>query len=219
MARRRAAPLARLTGASTPEGAGGTNAYVRVASGRARRSGVPGNKPRTADLVERAKSDPAAFGELYDQHVDDVYRFVVSRVRNSAVAEDITAEVFFKALKKINGYADRGRSFSSWLYRIAANQTIDHYRRDHPALDLTEAASATPGNIVLEEVIHRDQIHRAYAAIDGLPPAQRLAMRLRFSEDRSCADVGRIIGKSEAAVKLLVYRAVRRLRRDLADQG
>ncbi len=105
------------------------------------------------------------------------------------------------------------------LPAVTVSQIIGHYRRDHAAVDLAEAASAANGSMVLDQVIHRDQIRRAYPAIDGLPPAQRLAMRLRFSEDRSCADVGRIMGKSDAAVKLLIYRAVRRLRQELADQG
>jgi RNA polymerase sigma-70 factor, ECF subfamily len=92
-----------------------------------------------------------------------------------------------------------------------------HYRGDHPALDLAEVVVAVGGRTVLDEVIHRDKMRRVQAAIDRLRPAQRLAMRLRFTEDRSCAGVGRILGKSDAAVKLLVYRALRRLRRDLAN--
>ena len=170
----------------------------------------------SADLVERAKRDRDAFGELYDQYVGDVYWFVINRVDSRTLAEDVTAEVFFKALKNIDRYTDRGRPLLGWLYKIAANQVASHYRRDHPALVLAEVVVAADGRTVIDEVIHRDKIRRVHAAIDRLCPTQRHAMRLRFSEDLSCADVARILGKSEAAVKLLVYRAVRRLRRELA---
>jgi RNA polymerase sigma-70 factor (ECF subfamily) len=176
-----------------------------------------GTDRQASDLVERAKSDPDAFGELYDRYVSDVYRFVINRVGNGALAEDITAEVFFKALKYISRYSDRGRPFLGWLYKIAANTVASHYRGDHPALDLAEVTVAADGRTVLEEVIHRDRMSRVQAAIDRLPRAQRLAIRLRFFEDRSCDDVGRLIGKSGAAIKLLTYRAVCRLRRELVN--
>jgi RNA polymerase sigma-70 factor (ECF subfamily) len=168
------------------------------------------------EIVERAKYDPKAFGLLYDQYVDRIYRFVCSRVHERCLAEDITEEVFLNALKSIPNYRDTGSCFSAWLYRIAGNAIVSHYRARKTELDLetvTNLAARTEG--VLDAVVRRDDSRRIWAAIDGLPPQQREAMRLKFSADLSMDDIGRKMGKSTAAIKLLVYRAVQRLRREL----
>src|SRR5256714_3521867 len=86
------------------------------------------------DPVERAKSDPAAFGELYDRYAGRIYRFVRARIRDDGLAEDITAEVFLSALRHIKGYRDQGRPFSCWLYRIAVNAVASHYRNQRSAV-------------------------------------------------------------------------------------
>ena len=168
------------------------------------------------DIVEQAKDDPTAFGILYDRYVERIYRYVYSRVHNRCLAEDITEEVFLSALKSIANYRDTGACFSAWLYRIACNSITSHYRRNKNELDVqtvTNLAARTEG--VLEAVVRRDGSRRIWAAIDGLPPRQQEAIRLKFSADLSVEDVGRRMGKSSAAIKLLVYRAVQRLRYEL----
>src|SRR5439155_24805163 len=87
-------------------------------------------------LVERAKRDPSAFGELYDRHFLQIYRFVYSRVRDQATAEDVTSEVFMKALRSIGRYQDTGRPFSAWLYQIAVNAVADSFRALRPSEDI-----------------------------------------------------------------------------------
>ena len=167
-------------------------------------------------IVEQAKYDPSAFGLLYDRYVDRIYRFVCSRVHDRCLAEDITEEVFLNALKSIPNYRVTGSCFPAWLYRIAGNAIVSHYRGRKNELDLetvTNLAARTEG--VLDAVVRRDDSRRIWAAIDGLPPQQREAMRLKFSADLSMEDIGRKMGKSTAAIKLLVYRAVQRLRREL----
>jgi RNA polymerase sigma-70 factor (ECF subfamily) len=169
-------------------------------------------------IVEQAKYDAAAFGVLYDRYVGRIFRFVYSRVHERCLAEDITEEVFLNALKSIPNYRDTGRCFSAWLYRIACNAIVSHYRGHKNELDLetvTHLAARTEG--LLDAVVRRDDSRRIWAAIDGLPPLQREAMRLKFSADLSMEDIGRTMGKSSAAIKLLVYRAVQRLRRELGS--
>src|SRR5437868_12182876 len=78
------------------------------------------------DPVERAKSDPAAFGELYDRYAAQIYRFIRARIRDESAAEDITAEVFLSALRHIKSYRDQGRPFSCWPYRIGINAIASH---------------------------------------------------------------------------------------------
>jgi RNA polymerase sigma-70 factor (ECF subfamily) len=167
-------------------------------------------------IVEQARYDPTAFGVLYDRYVGRIYRFVCSRVHERCLAEDITEEVFLNALKNLPNYRDTGPCFSAWLYRIARNAVASHYRGQRNELDLetvTHVAAQTES--VLDAVVRRDGSRRIWAAIDGLAPQQREAMRLKFSADLSIEDIGRQMGKSTAAIKLLVYRAVQRLRREL----
>lgn len=168
------------------------------------------------ELVERAKRDPEAFGALYDRYFAQIYRFAYSRVRDQALAEDVTSEVFFKALRNLNGYTHAGHPFSSWLYQIALNAVADHYRGRRGELGLEHAVSMSSGGItVVDEVIRRDRSRRIWAAIDQLPKQQRAALILKFGEDRKIDEIAQILGKSSGAVKLLLHRGVERLRREL----
>ena len=85
------------------------------------------------ELVERARRDPRQFGALYDRHFQQIYRFVYSRVREQTAAEDVTSEIFMKALKAMPRYQDTGRPFAAWLYQIAVNAIADRYRTLRPA--------------------------------------------------------------------------------------
>ena len=168
------------------------------------------------DPVERAKSDPAAFGQLYDRYAGHIYRFVRARVRDDGLAEDITAEVFLSALRHIKSYQDQGRPFSCWLYRIAVNAVASHYRNQRSPLSLDEHLDVvSPLLDPLDEVVGRERIRTVWEAVDRLPTQQRAAMILKFSEDMTMEDVGAVLGKTPAAAKLLIYRAMQRLRREL----
>src|SRR3982074_1841208 len=118
-------------------------------------------------LVERAKVEPEAFGELYDHYFGQIYRFVYSRLRNQEAAEDTTSEVFFKALRAIHRYKPSGHPFSAWLYHISVNAIADHYRGKRPESDLDTAlgvaAQQTP---VDERIAQRDEAARVWAAIN-----------------------------------------------------
>src|SRR4030088_2907678 len=156
------------------------------------------------DLVERAKEDPDAFGALYDRYFPQIYRFAYSRVRDQSLAEDVTSEGLFKALRNIKRYTYSGHPFSSWLSRTAV---ADHYRGLHGEVDLEEGASLpSTAPAVVDEVVRRDRSRRVWAAIDQLPRQQRAAMVLKFSEDRKIEEIAHILGKSSGAVKLLLHR-------------
>jgi RNA polymerase sigma-70 factor, ECF subfamily len=168
-------------------------------------------------LVERAKVDADAFGVLYDRHVAGIYRFVYTRLRNAAAAEDVTAEVFVKALRNISRYQARGRPFACWLYRIAGNAVADHFRHEPVSRELSEGLPDTATQVEAA-AIRRLEIEELWRLVERLPRQQRLAMTLRFGEDRSARETAEIMGKSEAAVKLLIYRAVVRLRSEVAHR-
>ena len=160
-------------------------------------------------LVERAKTDADAFGELYDHYFGQIYRFVYSRLRDQDVTEDVTSEVFFKALRAIGRYKPSGHAFSAWLYQISVNAINDHYRSRRPVSSLDGAiAVADPQRAVADRVVDSTEAARVWAAIDDLPPQQRIAMTLKLGEDLKLAQIGEIMGKSEGAIKLLIHRGM-----------
>ena len=175
-------------------------------------SSLPARGDETA-LVERAKRDPAAFGELYDRHFLQIYRFVYSRVREQTAAEDVTSEVFVKALRGIGRYQDTGRPFSAWLYQIAVNAVADRYRAARNHEDIEEQRDLTAGGPGLEELAaQRDELRRIWSAVEGLPKQQRTAMVLKFQEDKKIEDIAAVMGKTPGAVKLLIHRGVTKVR-------
>lgn len=160
-------------------------------------------------LVERAKTDANAFGELYDHYFGQIYRFVYSRLHDQEAAEDVTSEVFFKALRAIGRYKPSGHPFSAWLYQISVNAINDHYRSRRPAQSLDTALAVADGQRpVAERVVDSSEAARVWSAIDDLPPQQRIALTLKLGEDMKLAQIGEIMGKSEGAVKLLVHRGM-----------
>jgi RNA polymerase sigma-70 factor (ECF subfamily) len=177
---------------------------------------MPGGSEDERDLIDRAKRNPEAFGALYDRYFTQIYRFAYSRVRDQSLAEDLTSEVFFKALRNMNRYTYAGHPFSSWLYQIALNAVADHYRGQRGELELEDATSGgTPSGAVVDEVVRRDRSRRIWSAIDQLPKQQRAALILKFAEDRKIDEIAQILGKSSGAVKLLLHRGVERLRKEL----
>lgn len=164
-------------------------------------------------LVERAKTDSDAFGELYATYFGQIYRFVYSRMRDQDAAEDVTSEVFFKALRAIGRYKPSGHPFSAWLYQISVNAIADHYRARKPAGNLDDAIGvADPQRPLDERVAQQQEAARVWAAIDSLPEQQRTAITLKLGEDLKLADIGVVMGKSEGAIKLLVHRGMIGLR-------
>ena len=133
--------------------------------------------------MERAKSDPEAFGELYDRHARAVYRLALSMLHNPAQAEDVTADVFLKALRGIAAYQDRGKPFTCWLYQIARNTVANEFRA---RVALPIADEMRDGGESLEDRAIRDEnVGNVWSLVDRLPPGQRTAMILRFREDLS----------------------------------
>ena len=165
------------------------------------------------ELVERAKRDPRQFGALYDRHFQQIYRFVYSRVREQTAAEDVTSEVFMKALKAMPRYQDTGRPFAAWLYQIAVNAIADRYRTLRPTHALDDFHDLSIGGPALDEVAaNRDEVRRIWALVEALPHQQRTALVLKFQEDMKIEDIAVAMGKSAGAVKLLIHRGVTRLR-------
>lgn len=172
-------------------------------------------------LIQRAiGGESSAFGRLYDEYQPRIYRFVLVKVGHREEAEDLTHQVFLKAWQSIAAYEERGLPFSGWLYQIARNQVIDHYRtkRTHAPLDLLEDGLASEERIEqsLESALFMERIRKV---MSGLTPDQEDVLLMRFVDDLPIRNVAKMLGKSEGAVKLLQYRAIERLKELLDDNG
>lgn len=178
-----------------------------------------------AALVARALSDPEAFGALYDRYMLRIYRFALRRLGNHAEAEDVTAQTFHRAFEALGRFEWRGAPFGAWLFRIAHNAVVDRRRGGAPPVSLDGAGDAgfepsDAGAIPPDEaLLAQEDLDAAWAAVARLPSLQRRAVTLRFGRDLSHAEVGVIIGRSEAATKQLVYRAMKTLRELLEVQA
>jgi RNA polymerase sigma-70 factor (ECF subfamily) len=159
--------------------------------------------------VEAAQKDRAKFGELYERHVDGVYAYVVRRVRDRSAAEDITADVFHKALAGLQTFEWRGAPFGAWLLRIAANAISDRARRfGREVPDVLQGAEpSVPPDVDLLD--RRADLSRF---VDELPVDQRRVVVERFIEQRSVREIAGRLNKTEGAVKQLQFRALQSLR-------
>jgi RNA polymerase sigma-70 factor (ECF subfamily) len=168
-------------------------------------------------LVERARQhDQEAFAQLYEQYFDKIYRYLVLKVGNEAEAEDMTQQVFLKALQSISSFKWRGAPFSTWLFRIAHNQAIDFLRRKtkHTSVSFDESLVASDVNPQLA-VEKNSDIEQLISATRQLTKAQREVIVLRFAGELSVAEVARVMGKSQGAVKALQHSAIVALRKVL----
>lgn len=175
-----------------------------------------------AALIERARSDPQAFGQLYENYVDRVYSYIYHRVGNAQDAEDLTARTFYRALDKLDTYEDRGLPFSAWLFRIAHNLTAN-WHRDHSQrrfLSLDRLWSHGSDKDTPDEQVAQQEEHAALLeAIDRLPEERRNLLHYKFATSLSNLEIGAMMNKSESAIKSLYFRTLAALRQDLENRG
>jgi RNA polymerase sigma-70 factor, ECF subfamily len=173
------------------------------------------------DVVCRAiEGDGEAFARLYEEYFDKVYRYLYLRLGNQAEVEDLTQEVFVKALEAIGSYRWRSLPFASWLFRIARNHMIDHLRKagkvQKVAWDDNIASVEEPNPVLVAE--QRLEVEELRNNIEKLSPAQRAVVSLRFGSGLSVAEVAKVLGKSTGTVKALQYNGIVALRRMLSDK-
>jgi len=166
-----------------------------------------------AILIKEAKIGNAeAFGRLYLMHLDAIYRYVYFRVADARDAEDLTEQVFLKAWQALPGYKQRGKPFTSWLYRIAHNTVVDHHRRRQsaPSLPLSESVEwhTSKDPSALQQIIRAEEMQTLAWAISQLSEEQQQVIILRFIEDLSHAEVADIMDKSEGACRVIQHRAL-----------
>lgn len=173
-------------------------------------------------LVERARHDPEAFGELYRRNVDRIYTYIFYRVGNSADAEDLTARTFYQALNHLPRYQNQGVPFAAWLYRIAHNLVANHHRsRSYwktTSLENVELPAGAKDNP--ERVALANERRRAlWAAISRQPEDRQWLLILKFADRLSNEEIGRLMGRTESSVKSLYFRTLKALKADLEARG
>ena len=151
---------------------------------------------------------------LVEQHFERVYAFVAGRVRDRATAEDLTSEVFHKALASLPGYEWRGVLFAAWLMRIAVNSIVDQAKRaarEFPAPDDPPEVAADPG-LQASELRATENRARLFRVVGELPEVQKQVVYERFVEQRSIREIAQRLGKTPGAIKQLQLRAMQNLR-------
>jgi RNA polymerase sigma-70 factor (ECF subfamily) len=161
-------------------------------------------------LVERAvRQDPKAFGKLYEMYFDKIYNYLYFKTMHRNEAEDLTARVFMKAWEAIGNFEWQGYPFSTWLYRIAHNQLVDHYRTRRPVLPLEAAEHYECGEDPFEAVEHASLMAQVKSALKNLTLEQQRVVTLRYFEGYSICEIARMMGKAPDAVRAMQHRALR----------
>ena len=178
-----------------------------------------GNTERELVLQATAHNH-AAFARLYDQYVDKIHRYIYYRVSSSSDAEDLTSQVFLKAWQAIGNYKWTDRPFAAWLYRIAHNLIVDHFRMHRDIVSLEDiVALEEPGPSPQDIVESRISAESLRRALRRLTADQQQVIILRVLEGYGTAEVAAIMDKQEGAVRTLQHRAMVALKQVFATQA
>ena len=163
------------------------------------------------------RGEASAFGSLYDYYQPKIYRFVIIKVGTREEAEDLTHQVFLSAWQNIHTYQSLGYPFGSWLYQIARNQVIDHYRarKANVSLEMVNPEyfiAPVMANLGLDRKL---ELERAVAAIQNLKQDYQDVVILRFVEEYSIKETAELLSKTEGAVKQIQNRALKELKEKL----
>ncbi|MGZ4448267.1 MAG: sigma-70 family RNA polymerase sigma factor [Nocardioides sp.] len=200
--------VAPSSGAPDPQGYGDADLATSSEESQEERT-------RLIALVELArKGDADAFGLLYDHYQSSVYRFLFYRTRSTTLAEDLTSETFFRALRSMTNFRWQGKDFGAWLMTIARNLATDHFKAGRTRLELTtedmglhDDATEGPESSVLASLTNEVLLR----ALKELPDEQRDCLVMRFLQGMSIAETAAVLGRSDGAVKQLQLRGVRNL--------
>ncbi len=170
---------------------------------------------RLIALVELARGgDKDAFGLLFDHYHPSVYRFIYYRTRSQTLAEDLSSETFFRALRSMNNFRWQGKDFGAWLMTIARNLTTDHFKAGRTRLEHTtedmgvhDDTTEGPETTVLAALTNETLLR----CLTELPKEQQECLIMRFLQSMSIAETAQVLGRSEGAVKQLQLRGVRNL--------
>ena len=165
-------------------------------------------------IIRAARQDSKAFGELYTLYVEQVFRYLYSRTGNVHEAEDTTAQTFLVAFETFDRFRQDGH-FASWLFTIARNKAMDHFRRRENTSSIDEVKDIPVENDPLVGVIQSEQTAALSKLIQALPEEDRELLRLRFLAAMSFPEIAHFLHRNEDAVKKSIYRLLARLHSQL----
>ncbi len=181
----------------------------------------PTPDPAETALIDQARNDKEAFGELYGRYHDKIYNYIYYRTGNAEDAEDLTAKVFMRAMQHIGNYEDKGVPFSAWLYRIAHN-LVANWHRDNSRRQILSLDDIAQWRVAEDSPEFTAQLMEDKAMLLGsirrLPADRQELLTLKFVENLSNAEIGEIMGRSEGAIKSLYHRTLLALRDDFEQQ-
>ncbi len=169
---------------------------------------------REYQIIEHARKDPQAFGELYEKYFERIFTFIFRQTDDEELTADLTSQTFLNALNHLNSFEYRGVPVSAWLYRIAANEVKKFYRRKkrNRIFSLEE--------VKIKELVEQgteqwneEQLHRMLTYLKELPTDMLEVLELRFFEDKDFKEIAYILGITESGAKMRTYRALDRLRK------
>ena len=193
-----------------------TSSSARPSDAARRRERSAVDAALMAPVVERARrGDGEAFGRLYDHYQASVFRVIYAQTRSRVLAEDLTADTFFRALRGIEGFKLEPELFQAWLFRIARNLVIDHVKARRNRVEQAHDMSlyedlADDTDTELMALLERERVRTGLA---DLPASQRRVIELRFLGELSISEVADLLDTTEGAVKQLQYRGLRNLAR------
>ncbi len=166
------------------------------------------------------KGDSEAFGRVYDTYLPKIYNFIYHKTNHRETAEDLTSKTFFKALEKIKTFSpQKNASFSSWIYMIARNTVIDHYRINKNDLDINDFFNLHSGENQEESVHNKNVLSEVQKKLTELSPMQREIVVLRVWEGLSYKEISQIINKSENSSKMAFSRAIGKIRKEVSFEA
>ena len=168
-------------------------------------------------LVEAAQKDPRRFAELYEINFERVYAFIAWRMGDRDASEDLTSEVFHKALANLRRFEWRGAPFASWLLRIAANAIADKAQRSGKEVAVDDPPEIAENATVLADLEEVERRAQLFGLVEQLPEDQRRVIAMRFAEEKSICEIAKELGRTEGAVKQLQFRGLQTLREQIKD--
>ena len=169
-------------------------------------------------MIAEARSDPAAFVQLYRRHYDAIFRYCVHRLFDRHMAEDITAEVFLKVVENLGRFRGNERQFRNWLYKIATNAVNDHLRRSARRDGLLKSACRQIGSQVTDCDESAEKLTLLREAVFALKPKYQTIITLRFFEKLKLTEIAEVLGSSPGTVRSQSARALAKLRKKLATE-
>lgn len=171
-------------------------------------------------LVRSAQEgDLRAYGKIFRSSYRGIYDYIARRVGNEKDAEDLTMQVFLKGLDRIDTYEERGYTIRSWLFRIAHNLVVDHFRANRESAEPYVAGSMVDDSALPEdELISRERTEDLKRRVLELPQAQAEVLYLRFLSDLSVSETAWVLGKKEVTVRTLQFKGLKNLKKDLEEE-